>query len=255
MKKNNIIIAICTILIILSIILFYKNKSLDNTGNFSNYTVIYDKNGIAISDLSTINEVTEVINDITIMGIVEVNDSRHIYIFNGQHFGEFGFEIEEYTRANINNENQKCIDYFTLKEYDTSYIEEGDLIICNGDLIKKGGGNNDFSTKDNSIIVLKLNDYNKMKKDALNNNREYPSVITIGDTYIESGYFYIKYTLKDNSHINEKYDFPFVVKAYITENTQIIGNIQKGKAIKVQYENSIVPLEELKLKSLEVIED
>ena len=46
--------------------------------------------------------------------------------------------MKEYTRANINNKNQKCLDYFTLKEYDTNYIQEGDILICSGDLSKKG---------------------------------------------------------------------------------------------------------------------
>ena len=25
---------------------------------------------------------------------------------------------------------QECIDYYTLEKYDTSYIQEGDIIIC-----------------------------------------------------------------------------------------------------------------------------
>ena len=30
--------------------------------------------------------------------------------------------MKEYTRANINNKNQKCLDYFTLKEYDNTGV-------------------------------------------------------------------------------------------------------------------------------------
>ena len=44
--------------------------------------------------------------------------------------------MKEYARANINDKKQECIDYYTLEKYDTSYIQEGDIIICTGDLIK-----------------------------------------------------------------------------------------------------------------------
>ena len=63
--------------------------------------------------------------------------------------------MKEYTRANINNKNQKCLDYFTLKEYDTNYIQEGDILICSGDLRKicYETGKKNFDTKENLIIV------------------------------------------------------------------------------------------------------
>lgn len=259
MKKKIIILVIWTILVIflLGVVFFNKNKKSDKTENSNNDSVIYDTEGNIIYDMSKKDETTEVIKDTVIQGIVELNHNGYIYIFNGQHFGEFGFEMKEYTRANINNKNQKCLDYFTLKEYDTSYIQEGDILICSGDLSKKGYdmGENDFDTKDNSIIVLKSNDYNQMKKDALTGKRTYSSVVTIGDEYVESGYVYLKYSLEDDTHSDTGYNFPFAVKAYITENTEIIGNLQKEKIVKVQYENSNVPLDELKIKSIEVIED
>ena len=259
MKKKNIILVICTILVIFlfGVVFFYKDKKSEKTENSNKYSVIYDKEGNIIYDMSKKDEITEVIKDTVIQGIVELNHNGYIYIFNGQHFGEFGFEMEEYTRANINNKNQKCLDYFTLKEYDTSYIQEGDILICSGDLSKKGYsmGDNDFDTKDNSIIVLKSNDYNQMKRDALTGKRTYSSIVTIGDEYTESGYVYLKYSLEDDTHSDTGYNFPFAVKAYITENTEIIGNLQKGKIVKVQYENSNIPLDELKIKSIEVIED
>lgn len=165
--------------------------------------------------------------------------------------------MNEYTRANINNKNQKCLDYFTLKEYDTNYIQEGDILICSGDLSKKGydTGENDFDTKDNSIIVLKSNDYEQMKRDALTGKRAYSSVVTIGDEYIEQGYVYLKYSLEDDTHSDTGYNFPFAIKAYITDDTEIIGNLQREKNVKVQYENSNAPLDELKIKSIEVIEN
>ena len=259
MKKKIIILVICTILVIflLGVVFFNKNKKTEKMENSNNDSVIYDTEGNIIYDMSKKDETTEVIKDTVIQGIVELNHNGYIYIFNGQHFGEFGFEMKEYTRANINNKNQKCLDYFTLKEYDTSYIQEGDILICSGDLSKKGYdmGENDFDTKDNSIIVLKSNDYNQMKKDALTGKRTYSSVVTIGDEYVEAGYVYLKYSLEDDTHSDTGYNFPFAVKAYITDDTEIIGDLQKEKNVKVQYENSNAPLDELKIKSIEVIEN
>ena len=37
------------------------------------------------------------------------------------HFGEYGFEMEEYTNANIDNKTQECIDYRTSEKNDTSF--------------------------------------------------------------------------------------------------------------------------------------
>ena len=33
------------------------------------------------------------------------------------------------------------------------------------------------------------------------------------------------------------YNFPFIVKAYITEDTQILGDLEKGKMVKVEFDN------------------
>ena len=259
MKKKIIIFIICIILVVFlcGVVFFYKGKKLDKTESSDKYSVILDKEGNIIYDMSKNDETTEVIKDTVIQGIVELNHNGYIYIFNGQHFGEFGLEMKEYTRANINNKNQKCLDYFTLKEYDTNYIQEGDILICSGDLSKKGydTGENDFDTKDNSIIVLKSNDYEQMKRDALTGKRAYSSVVTIGDEYIEQGYVYLKYSLEDDTHSDTGYNFPFAIKAYITDDTEIIGNLQREKNVKVQYENSNAPLDELKIKAIEVIEN
>ena len=152
MKKKIIIFIICIILVVFlcGVVFFYKDKKSDKTESSDKYSVILDKKGNSIYDMSKNDEITEVIKDTVIQGIVELNHNGYIYIFNGQHFGEFGFEMQEYTRANINNKNQKCLDYFTLKEYDTNYIQEGDVLICSGNLSKKGYvGENDFDTKDN----------------------------------------------------------------------------------------------------------
>ena len=261
MKERKIIIAIlCIILIIavlLGILIFNRDTQINETEFKENSSVIYDKEGNIIYDTSRQNEITEVVKDVYIQGVVELHHNGYIYIFNGQHFGEFGFEMEEYTRANITDKKQKCIDYFTLKEYDSSYIEEGDLLICSGDLSKKGYsfGDNDFDPKNNPITVLKSNDYNKMKQDALKGNRTYPSVVTIGDAYTEAGHLYLKYSLEDDTHTDTGYNYPFAVKAYITDNTQIIGNLEKGKNVKVEYESLDMPLDKLELKSIEITEE
>ena len=257
MKKTTIIIIICIIIIIfLGIIFFYESKKLNKIEKEDNYSVIYNEKGNVVYDESKEDEITEIIEDIAIQGIVELHDNGYIYIFNGQHFGEFGFEMEEYIRANIKDKKQKCIDYFTLKEYDTDYIQEGDLLICSGDLSKKGYsmGDNNFDTKDSPIIVLKSSDYNNMKLEVLKGNNKYSSNITIGESYIESGYLYLKYSLEDDTNSDIGYNFPFAIKAYITDNTEIIGELEEGKNVKVQYEELTNSPSELTLKSIEVID-
>ena len=47
----------------------------------------------------------------------------------------------------------------------------------------------------------------------------------------------------------------FRVITYFIDDTEIIGDLQKEKNVKVQYENSNAPLDELKIKSIEVIEN
>lgn len=188
---------------------------------------------------------------------MELNHNGYIYIFNGQHFGEFGLEMEEYTRAIFKDNNQTCIDYLTLQKYDTNYIQEGDILICSGDLSKKGYsmGDNDFDTKDNAIIVLKSNVYNQMKKDALIGKRAYSSIVTVGDEYVESGYVYLKYSLEDDTHSDTGYNFPFAVKAYIEDDTKVIGDLKKGKRVKVTYKDENADFDNMKLQSIEVIEN
>lgn len=258
MKKKLIItLAVIVIILIIIMCIVINNKKSNENNEKADSTVIYDKDGNIIYDISRENEITDVIKDTVIQGIVELNHNGYIYIFNGQHFGEFGFEMKEYTRANINNKKQKCLDYFTLKEYDTNYIQEGDILICSGDLSKKGYsmGDNDFDTKDNAIIVLKSNDYNQMKKDALIGKRTYSSIVTVGDEYVESGYVYLKYSLEDDTHSDTGYNFPFAVKAYIEDDTKVIGNLEKGKRVKVTYKDENADFDNMKLQSIEVIEN
>lgn len=258
MKKKLIItLAVIVIILIIIMCIVINNKKSNENNEIADSTVIYDKDGNIIYDISRENEITDVIKDTVIQGIVELNHNGYIYIFNGQHFGEFGFEMKEYTRANINNKKQKCLDYFTLKEYDTNYIQEGDILICSGDLSKKGygTGDNDFDTKDNTIIVLKSNVYNQMKKDALIGKRTYSSIVTIGDDYVEQGYVYLKYSLEDDTHSDTGYNFPFAVKAYIEDDTKVIGDLKKGKRVKVTYKDENVDFDNMKLQSIEVVEN
>ena len=256
-KKMLFIILICILLIFVAIvgILFFIKRPQEKEENSNNSSVIYDSEGHEISDLSKKDDITETVENTVIQGIVELHHNGYIYTFNGQHFGEFGFEMEEYTRANIADKKQKCIDYITLQEYDTDYIEEGDLLICSGTLYKKGySGENDFDTKDNAIIVLKSNDYNNMKLEVLKGNSIYPSTVTIGESYAELGYVYLKYSLEDNTHSDTGYNFPFAIKAYITNNTKVTGKLENGKSVKVQYKNLEDQLNELELESIEIIE-
>lgn len=244
--KKNIIIVICVILVIilLGIMLFNKVKEKDDT--ITNETEFAHS---AIYDTSKSKEIEETIENTTIQGVVELNHNGYIYIFNGQHFGEYGFEMEEYTMANIIDKKQNCIDYYTSEKYDTSYIKEGDLIICTGNLTKYTNefATADFDTKDNPIIVLKSSNYNTMKKDKIIS--EHKNVGTIGAYYSSVKEVYIKYELSDR-----EYNFPFALKFYITPDTQIIGNLQKGKKVVLQYKDLNAELAELELKSIEVIE-
>lgn len=249
-KDNNVkilkwIIAIMIFVPIILIVLFYSWFCYEAS---KVHEYVNDNENNVSYDSEKENQIIEVINDTTIQGIVELNHNGYIYIFNGQHFGEYGFEMQEYTRANIDNKNQTCIDYITNKKYDTTYIEDGDLLICKGDLAVKGNisYNSDLDTKDNAIIVLKAEDYNNMKKEVLNGKRD--TEIIVGDYYNNSKEIYLKYSLEDKN-----YQLPFALKLTITDNTEIIGNIETGKKVVVEYENVNAYFDELKLKSIKVI--
>lgn len=246
-KKIIIIIGIILVIAIGSIVFVNSNMEKNDIENLDSNSKIYDKNGNIIYDMSMQKEIVETIENATIQGMVELNHNGYIYIFNGQHFEEYGFEMQEYSRANIDNKNQKCIDYYTLEEYDTSYIQEGDIIICTGDLKKYSTGDNDLDTKDNAITVLKSKDYNKIKNETVNNTRA--GVITVGEYYDTTGEIYVKYDVSD-----KEYKLPFVLKFNITEDTQVIGNLGKGKELKIQYKDLNVPVDELEIKTIEVIE-
>ena len=114
MKKKIILLIICIILIaiILGIFLFREDIETNGYENSVNYLA---------SDISDQKEVKEIVEDTTILGLVELNHNGYIYIFNGQHFGEYGFEMEAYTSANIDNKNQVCLDYYTSEEIDNKF--------------------------------------------------------------------------------------------------------------------------------------
>ena len=69
-----------------------------------------------------------------------------------------------------------------------------------------------------------------------------------------NGNLYLKYSIEDDTNSDTGYNFPFAIKAYITDNTEIIGELEDGKNVKVQYEELTNSLSELTLKSIEVIE-
>ena len=183
----------------------------------------------------------EIITDTTIQGFVELHINGQISLSN-QYFGEFCYEIDGYTSACLDDQNQVCIDYKTGEKYDTKYIEEGDLLICTGDLTKKIYMGS-FDTKDNPIIVLKLKDYKEMKQQALNGNTAIISSIKTG--WIEEGYMYLEYDI-----IDKDYHFPFVQKVNMSQTTEVTGELEKGKNVKkVEYRQGKDGLE---LKSIEV---
>ena len=44
---------------------------------------------------------------------------------------------------------------------------------------------------------------------------------------------YLKYSLEDDTHSDTGYNFPFAVKAYIEDDTKVIGNLEKSKREKL----------------------
>ncbi len=253
MKKKIIIIGsiiLLAIIAIISIILITKNNKKEVESYFEQQgSAIYDKNGNIVYDPEGENKIIDIKKGIGVQGLVEGNHNNYIYIFGGQHFGEYGYEMETYTTAFIELQNQKCRDYFTSKEYSINNIEEGDLLITSGDLTTYANNKNYLDTKGNTIVVLKKNDYSKMQEEVLNSENP---IITLGEAF--SDHLYIEYSIEDDTNSDTVYEFPFAREVYITDKTEIIGNLEKGKRIKVQYDNSKYADERLKLKSIEVME-
>ncbi len=244
--KKNIIIVISVILLVILLGLILSNKGMDDSKIIENdYT---HQNKYNENDISNRKQIKETIENITIKGIVELKNNGFIYIFNGQHFGEYGLEMEEYSTANIVDKKQECIDYCTSEKYDTTYIQDGDILICSGDLIKYKHATEDssgFDTKDNPIIVLKRKDFETMKKETISNEE----LATVEDYYNITGEIYIKYDFSDKG-----YKLPFALKFKITDEIKLIGDLAKGKKIKMQYKDLSVPLNKLEIESIEVID-
>lgn len=239
--KKKVIIGVIIVVFVIVIISIYNNVEKDNTDMNLNINNENIENSVQNQD-----KIVKVINNTNIKGIVELKRDEYIYIFNGQHFGEFGFEMDEYNSLSINNNKQKCIDYFTSEEYDTSYIQEGDILIYTGNLLKMSNGN--YSTENNPIIVLKSADYNNMKEEALKGKRD--CEVTVGEYFSSSNEIYLKYNISD-----KEYQLPFVLKFNITEDTEVIGELKNGSKVNVQYKDINAPIDELELKSIEVIEN
>lgn len=213
-----------------------------NKGTDGDYSVGEQYREYYLKDANTWVRTEEKISDTTIQGLVEVHHDGHIYLFNGEHFGELGYEIDGYTSAYLEDCNQVCIDYKTGEKYDATYIEIGDLLICTGDLTKKVY-DSDFDTKNNPIIVLKQKDYRSMKQQALSGDATIISSIKTG--WSEEEYLYIEYDIMDKN-----YHFPFIQKVKMSETTEVIGKLEKGKEIKrIEYKQGIDGLE---LKLIEV---
>lgn len=252
MKKSMIII-ILVLIVVIAVFFLNKNTTEDkqakSTNNIANEQTVYDSNiydadGNVMSFENERYELPQIPKDKLVQGIVELNRNGKIYIFNGQHFGEFGFEMEEYTSAHIGNKNQKCIDYVTHLEYNTDYIQEGDILICSRDILKE---ENNLDINDNIFIVLKAKDYDKMKIETLNNEMDF--IVTVGEYFDNSGELYLKYNISD-----ENYHFPFALKFNLSNDTKILGNLETGITVKVEYKDLNVPLDELEIQSIEIIE-
>lgn len=90
MNKKIIIACSCILLVIVigSIIFISENDKKGDTNNLNSYsTTIYDRDGTIVYNGTRDKEVTEVIENTIIQGMVELNHNGYIYIFNGQHFG------------------------------------------------------------------------------------------------------------------------------------------------------------------------
>ena len=107
-NKKTIISTIIFLLVVILVCIAFgdSKKETNDVKELEENSLIYDRDGNIVYNLSSEKKVLETIEDITIQGIVELNHNGYIYIFNGQHFGEYGFEMKEYTRANIDNKNQ-----------------------------------------------------------------------------------------------------------------------------------------------------
>lgn len=257
MKKFKIMSFCILLIFIIGSILFFSNKNnkkeekkevnqVTETNNMVNNQTIYNN----VQDKeekfgdNKKSELPQIPGTKRIQGIIELNHDGRMFMFNGQHFGEFGFEMEEYTEAHIANNKQKCIDYITHIEHNADYIEEGDILICSRDSLKSKNNN---SNEDNTFIVLKAKDYETMKREALNHEREF--ITTVGEYHDNDRTLYLKYSISDGD-----YQFPFAIKVNLAEDIKILGKLEKGITVKVEYKDVNVPLNELEIQTIEIVE-
>ena len=59
----------------------------------------------------------------------------------------------------------------------------------------------------------------------------------------------MKYNISDND-----YDFPFAIKVNLTEDVKILGQLENGITVGVQYKDINKPLNELEVQSIEIVE-
>lgn len=258
MKKFKIISFCILLILIIGCILFLSNKSskkekqVNDTKQanyakneqitYNNNIVNKNENNIAVENKTS--ELPQIPKAERIQGIVELNHDGKMFMFNGQHFGEFGFEMEEYTEAHIANNKQKCIDYITHIKHDADYIEQGDILILSRNALKK---ENKSDTNANTFIVLKTENYETMKREVLNNKRE--SITTVGAYYDNDRTLYLKYSLSDGD-----YQFPFIIQVTLSDDVKILGKLEEGITVKVQYKDVNVPLNQLEVQAIEIVE-
>lgn len=264
-KLVTILTIILLIVIVVMLFIFGNINQESDDAVAQNNISIYTQNENTDNNFTSKEVNTNVIPNTTIQGIVELKKDDIAYIFGGEHFGEYGYEMEEYTTAYIQLKDKICIDYISSKEYSTDYIEVGDILICTGDLTQGEYNYNNMGMKENNILVLKEKDYRQMQEEVLNDDN---AIITIGDMYLlknddntnlEGSHMYIKYQLESKRNSEEKYSFPFSKKVYITDKTEVIGDLREGAKIKIQYDfnktyTSGDAYSGFELESIEVVE-
>ena len=237
--KQKVTILIIFILVacigfLLGIFTGLSRKNREEKDNLNAQMSVNDNEKQNTEIISKSKNIIETIPNVTIKGMVELNREGSIYITDSYRFGEFGYQLnDEYTEVNIESKNQTYIDYFTSEEYSVNDIGIKDRLICTGDLIKTSNAIYEFDTKENAIIVLKAKDYTKMLDTAKENKK---LKITVGQEYLSSSYIFLRYDVEDNTR-GTTYNFPSVVKTYMTNDTQILGNLEKGKKVEIEFDN------------------
>lgn len=182
---------------------------------------------------SVYSNAIETTDNVEIKGNVESITEDYIFIFGGKHEGELGLQISEYTSAYLEKSNQNFIDYLTGEKHDINYIQEGDLLICTGTLIKRSTSYNTdygFDTKENNIIVLKKSDLENIEKEAISNNLDNASLIKIHSVYPE--YAYVQFNIDIPSNSNTTYTISFIERMSYSSSSNISDTLASNTIIK-----------------------